>query len=117
MRWKRRTSRREPGNSRYGRRSIYDLACIFLHCGDDLRPGDIAAAYEISNSSQKYRSGWDAPIPADGLKSLPIWDQGSAHHWAAEKAFDEDVVPLMFDGCAMSYTESHNVIRSYRHLL
>ena len=40
-----------------------------LHCGDDLRPGDITAAYEISNSSQKHRSGWEAPIPADGLKS------------------------------------------------
>ena len=98
-------------------RDIYDLACIFLHCGDYLRPGDVAAAYEISNGSQKHRSGWDVPIPVDGLKSLPIWDQDSAHHRAAEKAFDEDVVPLMFDGCAMSYTECHNVIRSYRHLL
>lgn len=98
-------------------RDIYDLACIFLHCGDDLRPGDITAAYEISNSSQKHRSGWEAPIPADGLKSLSIWDQSSAHHRATEKTFNEEVVPVMFDGCAKSYSECHNVIRSYRHLL
>lgn len=99
-------------------RDIYDIACIFQWCGDDLAPGDLNELYQAANRppDSRERASYETPIPPGGLRSLDLWRPGSERHALLARAYDHAIEPIIY-GEPMSFQDCIRVIQAHAHLM